>query len=226
MKKYIIKSAYLLAIVLYGPAMRGLDCANLAPEPANLSTIKDEVLEYHDSGAWDKAIVCKVEQAKAVLQNYKPAKQEKPAVVFDIDETSLSNWDHLYSSNFGYIVEESKKWENSMQDTAIPPVLELYVLARKNGFTVFFISGRRENQRAPTEANLKKVGFDTWQAVYLKPMDFTGHRAMEYKSKWRAQIQAAGYTIVLNIGDQQSDLDGDPQAKYNFKISNPAYIIP
>ena len=95
MKKYIIKSAYLLAIVLYGPAMRGLDCANLAPEPANLSTIKDEVLEYHDSGAWDKAIVCKVEQAKAVLQNYKPAKQEKPAVVFDIDETSLSNWDHL-----------------------------------------------------------------------------------------------------------------------------------
>jgi predicted secreted acid phosphatase len=105
-------------------------------------------------------------------------------------------------------------------------VRALYAFAQLKGFAVFLITGRRENQREPTERNLRNVGFTNWQGVFFKPMEYVGHKAMEFKTKWRDHIKQLGYTLVLNIGDQWSDLDGDPQALYNVKIANPAYFIP
>jgi hypothetical protein len=36
----------------------------------------------------------------------------------------------------------------------------------------------------------------------------------------------AGYHIILNLGDQFSDLNGDPQAERSVKLANPFYYIP
>jgi hypothetical protein len=48
----------------------------------------------------------------------------------------------------------------------------------------------------------------------------------EYKSAERAKIAAHGYTLVLNAGDQWSDLKGKPEAEYSVKYPNPFYYIP
>lgn len=197
-----------------------------ANEPANVSLSKKAVREYRASGSWDAGIAGQVDQAKKLIREYVIKPGEKSAVVFDIDETALSNWEFIDITDFGYQRSSYKIWENSARDTAIKPIQELYVMAREKGFAIFFISGRREIQREFTQANLRKVGFDEWEGVFLKPMDYYGGHAMEFKSKWRAHIQSMGYKIVLNIGDQQSDLDGDPHAIYDIKIPNPAYFIP
>ena len=42
----------------------------------------------------------------------------------------------------------------------------------------------------------------------------------------RAGIVAEGYTIVLNVGDQWSDLKGKPEAEFSVKYPNPYYFIP
>ena len=36
---------------------------------------------------------------------------------------------------------------------------------------------------------------------------------------------AAGYRIVLNVGDQWSDLRGKPEAEYSVKYPDPYYFI-
>ena len=39
------------------------------------------------------------------------------------------------------------------------------------------------------------------------------------------QLTEQGYTILLSIGDQQSDLDGG-YAERTFKLPNPVYFLP
>jgi HAD superfamily, subfamily IIIB (Acid phosphatase) len=46
-----------------------------------------------------------------------------------------------------------------------------------------------------------------------------------FKSGERARIEANGYTIIANIGDQDSDLAGG-HALHTCKLPNPAYYIP
>ena len=49
---------------------------------------------------------------------------------------------------------------------------------------------------------------------------------IQYKSSDRGKIVASGYRIVLNVGEQMSDLDGNPQAEHSVKLPNPLYFIP
>jgi predicted secreted acid phosphatase len=48
----------------------------------------------------------------------------------------------------------------------------------------------------------------------------------EYKSGERRKIVDAGYRIILNVGDQLSDLNGNPQAERSVELPNPFYYIP
>ena len=47
-----------------------------------------------------------------------------------------------------------------------------------------------------------------------------------YKSGERRKIVAGGYRIIMSLGDQWSDLLGDPQADISIKLPNPFYFIP
>jgi predicted secreted acid phosphatase len=203
-----------------------LQCALENCEPANASIVKDDIRMYRESGQWDDAISCVVQQARQALEKYIPVGKNKYAVVFDIDETLLSNWQHLVVGDFGYDHDRTKRWEMAAKDPAILSMLDLYNFAKKNGFALFLITGRRENQREATELNLRRAGYKGWKAVYFKPMDYKGSSAVPFKSHWRHVIENMGYTIVVSIGDQMSDLLGTPQALHNFKLSNPAYYIP
>src|SRR5580658_3171562 len=61
-----------------------LSCATKYDEDANVSNIKKGVLEYKQSGQWDDAIQCVVNDAKKALAQYENPKEQKLAVVFDI----------------------------------------------------------------------------------------------------------------------------------------------
>jgi HAD superfamily, subfamily IIIB (Acid phosphatase) len=47
----------------------------------------------------------------------------------------------------------------------------------------------------------------------------------EFKAPLRAKIAAMGYTIIANVGDQFSDLEGG-FAERTFKLPNSFYYIP
>ena len=106
----------------------------------------------------------------------------------------------------------------------IRPVLALARLARDRGVDVFFLTGRLERLRAATEANLRAAGFE-WTRLILKPDDLTTKSAADFKAPERKKLQDQGYTVIVNIGDQMSDLDGG-FAERTYKLPNPFYFIP
>ena len=148
---------------------------------------------------------------------------KKPAIVFDVDETVLSNYSAIVADGFVYGPKSQAEAVDEI-GVAIKPSLDLYELARAKGITVFFITGRPEAQRAPTEHNLQREGFTDYQQVILKPPGFTG-TTVAYKSGARAAIEQQGYRVLASVGDQYSDLAGGHEERA-FKLPNPFYYLP
>ncbi len=145
----------------------------------------------------------------------------KAAIVLDIDETSLSNYAGLLAS--GFTAEGTVATAVSGTGTAIAPTLALYRDAIAHHVAVFFVTGRPSEIQEITETNLRNVGYDEgWSGIYFKP---TEADTEQFKSSTRAAIKKSGYRIIVNVGDQQSDLDGG-YAQRDFKLPDPFYYIP
>ncbi|AOS43280.1 HAD superfamily, subfamily IIIB (Acid phosphatase) [Lacunisphaera limnophila] len=197
-----------------------------AAEPANLTLAKETVHRYLTSGAYGEdltkvAVKAGKHLAKRVARPLKAG--EKRAIVFDIDETTLTNLSHITANDYGYVPEVWSRWTATGQARAIIPVQLIYDVATHNQVAVFFITGRGPAEAAATERNLRETGYATWEKIYYKPDDHSG-TARGYKTEIRRQLAAQGYTILLNIGDQESDLAGG-FAEATFKLPNPFYLI-
>jgi acid phosphatase len=123
-----------------------------------------------------------------------------------------------------------RAWQQRAKDKPIVPTLKLFTAAKAKGVAVFFITGRCEigPARDATEANLRAAGFDGWMKLYMvQPVaNLCPHldSAADFKAPTRAMIEAQGYTIIANVGDQWSDLNGG-HSRQNFKVPNPFYFI-
>jgi len=220
-----------LGLLAQQPAPR---VSSLAPAEriANLDHLKAQLKQYHDCtcacGCYAKDLDAQAERAIAFLRiraaNRRP--QEKPALVLDIDETTLSNYEEMAKVDFADDRKAFNAWVELAQAPAIPGTLRLYREAQRLGASVFFLTGRPEAQRAATERNLRGQGFQEWRQLIMRPPEQASATALEYKSAARAAIQAQGYRIVLNVGDQWSDLRGKPEAEFSVKYPDPFYFIP
>jgi predicted secreted acid phosphatase len=201
-------------------------------EPGNLDVVKQQLRKYQscsEATCYSPQLEHQADVAIGFLKQSAAAAKagQKLALVLDIDETALSNWSVEMHDDFGFIPNDSNFCIVLRCSKAIPSTLRIFHEAENDKVTVFFITGRPESQRADTEANLKAVGFDRWEYVYLRPDDHPKSQTVsQYKSGDRAEIVAKGYRIVLNVGDQLSDLVGDPQAEHSVKLPNPFYFIP
>lgn len=199
-----------------------------AKEPVNLAVAKAAVVQYHDSGEYAQDISAVIQQAKAQLDEElkKPAAQrKKDVIVLDIDETSLSNYASMVRLNFGGTLDEITQDEDKGKDPTIKPTLELYQYAKAHGVSVIFLTGRKEFERAVTVKNLKDAGYSHWDALILRSASYKKAPAAEYKTAMRKQLTDKGYDIIINIGDQDSDLRGG-FADHTYKLPNPFYLIP
>jgi hypothetical protein len=177
------------------------------------------LVKYHDSGQYESDLSSVDSAAQSYLDAHLGS--GKPAIVLDIDETSLSNYAGLLAS--GFTAEGTVITAVSASGTAITPTLALYHEAIAHHVAVFFITGRPPQIQEITETNLRNVGYDEgWNAAYFKP---TEADTEQFKSSTRAAIKKSGYRIIVNVGDQQSDLDGG-FAQQAFKLPNPFYFIP
>jgi len=194
-------------------------------EPENHAIVVDRLMRYHDYGEYDREIREVANSARdylAAVVKVEDPKAGKLAAVFDIDETSLSNWDAMADCGFCSYNVQSKLYSDA-HDPAIAPVLELYNFAKKNGIVVFFVTGRQEHERQLTIQNLTDVGYSDWANLYMQP-DGNTFPASTFKPRNRKSIEDKGYRIILNIGDQASDLAGCC-AERVFKLPNPFYLL-
>ncbi|KAJ3672556.1 hypothetical protein LUZ60_007277 [Juncus effusus] len=151
------------------------------------------------------------------------------AWVFDVDETLLSNLPYYNDHGFGlelFNAHEFDTWVEKAIAPAIESSLVLYEEVKILGFKVFLLTGRSENHMDVTVQNLQKVGFSHWDKLILRGANDRGKTATIYKSEKRREIEADGFRIHGNSGDQWSDLLGFNMSIRSFKLPNPMYFIP
>lgn len=192
-----------------------------------------QVDEYIRSGQYEKDFADVVAAAQAWLEE-RVRTATKPAIVLDIDETSLSNWPAYRLNGWGRVVNGPcdlekgpcglRAWQALGQSTALAPTVALARRARELGVAVFFISGRPPELRAATERNLRDQGYE-WTGLVILPPGQSFASAVDFKAPERRKITEQGYTIILSLGDQESDLRGG-FAERTFKLPNPVYYLP
>ena len=198
----------------------------------NLDDLKSQLRQYHDCtckcGCYGKDLDRQADRAIDYLRIRAARRQpqEKPALVLDIDETTLSNYEEMLKAGFANDSKAFAAWVDTAQAPAIAGTLRLYQEAQRQGVSVFFLTGRAEAQRSATEQNLRSQGFTNWQQLIMRPPAQASWTALRYKSAARAAIVAQGYRIIESVGDQWSDLKGNPVAEFSVKYPNPYYLIP
>lgn len=206
----------------------------LSPEPVgNMTLLRYQVRDYADctgnSGCYWSDLDAQTRRADAVLESaVKSApRAAKLAIVLDIDETSLSSYCEEIREDFGYIPAMNDPWIVSAEAAVpVPGTVRLAAHAQALGVSVFFITGRPERQREATAQNLKLAGYSDWKHLSLRQTADVGVATGMFKAAERQKIVDAGYRIVLNMGDQWSDLDGAPMAEHSIKLPNPFYYLP
>ncbi|MCX6951092.1 MAG: acid phosphatase [Verrucomicrobia bacterium] len=191
-------------------------------EPANLDRLKAEIVTYVESGGYDADVAAVAAEAKSWIEARAKQGGQGLTVVFDLDETLLSNWPHMKAMSFAYLPDAWEAWVKSAQAPAIEPVREVYRAARKLGLDVVFLTGRRERDRPGTEKNLQAIGCGDYTALLCKP-DAAKETAEKFKTEARAKLEADGRTVIANLGDQASDLAGG-HAEKAFKLPCPFYL--
>lgn len=196
--------------------------AQNTPVVVNLANAKSAIKEYYKSGAYDREMEQVIEDALADLRTMEIP--EKAAFVFDIDETSLSNWSYEINNDFGYIHDLWDKWVDSATAPAIPQTKRFYDSLIARGIKIIFITGRSQDQYDVTAKNLAKAGYMKYELLICKPKDFAKKTAIEYKSYFR-KLLSDKFKIVGSIGDQWSDLNGG-WTIMKVKLPNYMYFIP
>jgi predicted secreted acid phosphatase len=179
-----------------------------------------EIVAYHDSGQWDADITSVIRKARKQVRRH--LADEQPAIVLDVDDTSLSSYRCLKKARF---VRSKSDCAGPGDMPAIRQTRSLYRFARAHHVTVFFITGRRAEIRRTTIDNLHRAGYRGALHLKLRPNAERAGTHDGWKARTRARIERRGYTIVANVGDQRSDLDGCAALRA-FKLPNPMYVIP
>jgi acid phosphatase len=198
----------------------------------------DEVVEYYDSGRFEHDANRIGRRAKRALtrQVRRRGPQDPiPAIVFDIDDTALSTYEcQKNAGDFGgtelLLCVVGAGVDNTLADEGLPrikPVYKLYRKARRLGVDIFFVTGRPQSARPISRLNLKEQGYTGHFELITYPalLPETGRSLIPYKSGERARIERKGYEILVNIGDQESDLKGG-FANRKFLVPNPMYFTP
>jgi predicted secreted acid phosphatase len=166
---------------------------------------------------------------------------QQPAIVFDADDTTLWTYQmEVGDMKFVFTPAAQAPWVDGERFPATPGMVDFVNDAQKMGFTVFGLTGRSDSQKTHTLNNLAKVGYTaftpdhyftkynsgTTPPAYLTCVAAPTCTTVEYKAGTRKHIeQDLGYDVVLNVGDQFSDLQGGYALK-PVKLPNPTYYLP
>ncbi|MET9417515.1 HAD family acid phosphatase [Streptomyces klenkii] len=153
-----------------------------------------------DYATWQRDVQAVIDQALPYVKDRTANTHgRKQAIVLDIDNSSLETDFH---------------W--TYPTPAIKPVLDLTRYANAHGAAIFFVTARPGILDGLTEHNLRTAGYPV-SGLYVRHLPDLFHEVSTYKTAKRAEIENNGYTIIANIGNNNSDLVGG-HAERTFKL--------
>ncbi|MFJ1787031.1 HAD family acid phosphatase [Streptomyces anulatus] len=155
-----------------------------------------------DYSIWQRDVAAVVAEARPWIEARTGSTgSAKQAIVLDIDNTSLETHFHPF-------------WQ--LPTPAVSGVRELARYADSRGVAVFFITARPGIIRSLTDWNLKQAGYPV-DGLHVRDLPDLFSEVSAYKTERRAAIEAKGYTIIANIGNNLSDFAGG-HAERTFKL--------
>jgi HAD superfamily, subfamily IIIB (Acid phosphatase) len=175
------------------------------------------------------------------------------AILLDVDDTTLMTWNYEIFSNWAFNPTTNATFVTEQRFPAVFGMVDLVQTAEREGYAIFFLTGRGAAQEGATLGNLTADGVGV-DAGYPKPTTLSDGEdglftkpavanypdylqaacagdpngvctTRHYKTATREHIESLGYDIVANFGDQFSDLEGG-FADRTFKMPNPNYFLP
>ena len=217
-----MKKQFSIIIILLFALLLWNGCELNKNEIPNLAEVRTQIKEYHKSGRYDADL--KMIFTKANLEFSKITPRTNSLVIFDIDETALSNYQFGLDYDFGYNEEIWDEWVNEKRATAIKEVKDFYNMLVSKGFRIAFITGRNTSHYNDTKENLISEGYTIFDTLITRKMDALKTTALIYKSEERQKLVDKGYEIVATVGDQYSDILGANHG-IQIKIPNYQYIV-
>ncbi|WP_405817801.1 hydrolase [Streptomyces sp. NBC_01390] len=189
-------AAAVAAVTLAGPGTA--EAATTATSTTTASAAAAEDVSY---ATWQQDCQAVMDQALPYLKQRIAAAStsEKPAIVFDIDNTTLE-------TDFGF----------SYPSPANAPVLKVAQYAQDHGVALFFVTARPDIIKPFTQYNLTHVGYDV-TGLYVRNLIDLFKNVADYKTAQRVDIESKGYTIIANIGNSATDLSGG-HAEKTYKL--------
>ncbi len=212
------KFLYLLIFTL----LTGCACTNSTQSLMNLSVAKKAVQEYYESGQFETD--CSKIISEAIHEIDKMKLDDKAAVVFDVDETALSNYSVTKGIGFGYIPKYSDEVQMNGNEEAIPPTKRFYDYLISKNIHVIFLTGRISELAESTKRNLVEKCFEKFDTLIVRAKNDKNHSAAIFKSSERKKLIQNGYKIIACIGDQESDFTGG-NTGYKIKLPNYLYLL-
>ncbi|MBI9071828.1 MAG: HAD family acid phosphatase [Melioribacteraceae bacterium] len=189
------------------------------PPLMNLTNAKNEVENYYESGQYENELNKIVSETLDQLNEIElPG---NPAVIFDVDETVLSNYSYIKELGFGYKHDLWQNWLKESKATAINPTKQIYKWCIDNNIKVVFLTGRSKDVYQQTYRNLLLQGFTEIEKLICRSASELKLSATEFKSNQRKTLSDSGYNIIATIGDLNSDLAGD---NTGLKVKLPNYL--
>ncbi|SFC71590.1 HAD superfamily, subfamily IIIB (Acid phosphatase) [Nocardioides terrae] len=171
------------------------------------------------------------------------------AVVFDVDSTLLSDYANEEEMNYNYSPALNGNWVTHQLMPAVPGMVAAVKTLAAEGYAIYGITGRPAGQEDDTIGNLTGVGYADSNGplfdadnLYTKPADNASQPSyitgcaivatatlskcttVQYKALTRQHLEDGGADIVMNVGDQWSDLQGG-FADDTQKVPNPTYYL-
>jgi acid phosphatase len=194
-----------------------------APKLENLEIVKKDIREYYEGGKYEVELKEIISDA---IEDFNEVKiNDNSAVVFDIDETALSNYQIIKEMGYGYVSSVWNEWVHSAEAPAIEEVKNLYDTLVAKGADIIFITGRKDIDYDVSLSNLKEAGYTEFDTLITRSPSEYKMTALEYKSNKRRELIEKGYEIIGSVGDQWSDLEGG-YCIVKVKVPNYLYYIP
>lgn len=185
----------------------------------NLRTAKDIVKDYYESGKYDEEMNEIIKDAKEKFS--KVEVKNNSAVIFDVDDTALSNYEISKKLDYGYDFNIIQDWVLSAKLPAIKQTKELYDFLKSKNIKLIFLTGRNIEEYNATYRNLIEHGYTGFDTLIVRNTEQKKTEVLTFKSDVRMALTRSGYEIIGNVGDQWTDLN---RAYSGIRIKIPNYL--
>ncbi|WP_328953523.1 HAD family acid phosphatase [Kitasatospora purpeofusca] len=192
-KAKLVATAALTAAITAGLAAPAVaaPAAPTAPAASNAGAATEQ--------QWLADVAAAIAPARAyVEQRTTEPTGEAPAIVFDIDNTTLATHFHPFTM------------------PGIAPVVELAQYAHARGVAIIFVTARVDFIEPVTRYSLEKAGY-TVDELHGRDLCDLFKSVQQYKTDERTEIENEGYTIIASVGNNWTDLNGG-HAERTFKL--------